>query len=153
MISAITKQYDHYLSLEFTAFTEKLIAVLGLCELMDFEEEDVQRLKEIEEDTNDEVRVPLYTLDRAVFRSENLQKTDKVETKRSHVFEKNKKKYNDHDTIRLTENRIRFYLCQAIREVHQILSRNMVPYKIERAMSKIDDPNLKDYKKILEGNK
>lgn len=141
MINAITKQYDHYLSIGFQNFSEKLIAVFGLLQLMDykgegnFDEDDKQRLRVIERLTTQEVRVPLYVLDRVVYREQESRKAEAGPIgKRKHRFRRREVDHDSPQEIDLTEDEIRGHLCMAIREVHEIMSRNMAPYKIERAL-------------------
>lgn len=142
MINAITKQYEHYLSIDFQNFSEKLIAVFGLLQLMDpndtgnFNETDKRRLKEIERLTTKKIRVPLYVLDRVVYREQEGRRnaTNVDPGKRRHRFKRREVHHNEDQEITLIEDEIRAELCMAIREVHDILSRNMAPYKIEMAL-------------------
>lgn len=140
MISVLTLAFRKYLETPFEDFTSKLILALSIFELLDtYSDEDLERLQEIETYTNNKVYVNFYKLDRVV----NPSKGEFQATDNKFKFLKENKKENAYDdnTITLTENQIQKYLCLAVREINQIIFRNLKAYKVEQSIEGMESDN------------
>jgi hypothetical protein len=116
-------------------FTEKSISALALLKVVEkVPDEDIERIRWIQLNTHKEIEVSLWKLDRTI----NPTKGD-IETHRHKlVFFKNNVTQEDIETgngsVSLNEDAVQFYLCEAINEIHQIVTRNIKGYKEEMKM-------------------
>jgi len=142
MITVLTVAFNKYLSVKYEDFTQKYIDALGLFQLIDNPNpDDVARLEKFEKEISDDCLISLYKLDRHINKSKGEFST--VTNKIRFCYRVGGQlKENE-----LTEDDIQTLLCKAIREVHQIVLRNMKGYQLEQ---KIDsgsddlDPLLKE---------
>ncbi len=132
MIPVLGLVFQKYLETPFQMFTEKFISAIGVLEILDEDipKEDSDRIKFIEENTNKKLFIPIYSLDRVINPSQESFNSSN---------QKFKFPNNDKQFIELKESQIQYYLCMAIREVHNIVMRNMQGYKIEQNMSKFTE--------------
>jgi hypothetical protein len=123
---------QHYFSIPYQHFTEKIISAYSLLKIVDgIKAEDVDRLKWIQENTHDKIMVSLWKLDRSINPTKGSAYTSSNRLK----FFKNDATpleiENGEGFIILTEDIIQHYLCEAINEVHVIVTRNIKGYKEE----------------------
>ena len=145
MITVLTFTFRKYLETPFEDFTSKLILAIGLIELIDdFDETDKEKLFTIEKFTHSNVRVSLYQLDRVVNPAKGEFSTIDPKFRFNTVLDNGDKK-----TIALTGNIIQKYLCIAIRQVHQIIIKNMKRYKIEHSSDGDGESSNVDWGKLL----
>lgn len=131
----ITRMLEHYFSIAYEDFTSKIIVALTLPKIVeDFNEDDRKRIEFIEENTNEKIMVSLYKLDRCV----NPTKGDFKSVIHKRRFIRNDAKQRvarqQQETIELDEDQIQHYLCCAIREVNQIIFKNVKIYDEDFAM-------------------
>lgn len=138
---------QHYVSLPYQKFTEKIIAALAIFQIIqrqvanlqsdnatmqkaiEFENDELE-IMWIEENTNLKVMVPIYVLDRCV----NPAKGEFRVTQNKVNFDTNIPDENNEEMakqIELTENQIQKYLCMAIRRVNDIVMKNVKSYSEE----------------------
>lgn len=131
---------QHYVSLPYQKFTEKVVAALAIFQIIqkqtqdplkaiEFENDELEILW-IEENTNMKVMVPLYILDRCV----NPAKGEFRVTQNRVTFDTNVPEDHDKDMakqVQLTENQIQYYLCKAIRRVNDVVMKNVKNYSDE----------------------
>ena len=131
---------QHYVSLPYQKFTEKIIAALAIFQVIQKQTQDEKKAMEfeydeleimwIEENTNVKVMVPIYVLDRCV----NPAKGEFRVTQNRVTFDTNIPDENDAEMakqVTLTENQIQKYLCMAIRRVNDIVMKNVKSYSEE----------------------
>ena len=135
----VTRLIEHFLATEYQDFTEKLIIALTLPKLADFDEDNIKTLKFIEQNTHEDIMVSLYKLDRAVNKTKGDFKT--ITNKRRFLRNdwKKRKALQEDEYIELDEDKIQYYLCNAIREVNQIVFDNIKIYDEDFAMPQEDD--------------
>ena len=127
-----TALIEHFLNMPFQNFTEKLIAGFQLIEVIKFSPEDELRLKFIEENTHEDIMVSIYMLDRFVnptkgdFKIRNVVKEFRTNIRNIHTRE--------YQMVSIPEDKAQRYLCLAMREVCQIISRNIKGYNDEIVM-------------------
>ena len=142
----VSAAFSHYMNIPYQNFTEKLISGMALFNIIqNYNEEDLKRLEWIEKYTHVNIKKPLYILDRYVDPTKgNIEKVppkytihpiEKPENINYDKWEINQKK------ITMTGDDIQYYLCEAIREVNDIVMRNMKGYEVERKlrMGEYDD--------------
>jgi hypothetical protein len=133
--------------MDFERFTSKLILAFGLFEVMDIEHaKERERLKFIEENTHEDIRIALYKLDRCI--NPNKKDFDPVDHKFKFLVSI-PGEFQDKE-LTLSEQQIQNYLCLAIREVHQIVLKAMKDYKIEIGML-VGQTTADDYKDYFKG--
>ena len=127
----LTYMTQHYFGIAYERFTDKIIAALALFKVMEkFKPADYERVKYIEQSTNEDIEVSIYKLDRNINPTKGDFKTTSVKI----TFNQNKPtrltddKYEDKGKITLTEDEIQYYLCCAIREIHDIICTNLSGY-------------------------
>ena len=104
-------------------FTEKLIKAMAIFAALDqYDTEDFKRLQYIEKNTSQSMLISLYKLDQRV----NPAKKEFSGVTNNVILTR-----NDGKKIRLTEYAIQQALCQAIREVVEIVTRNLKPFAEE----------------------
>ena len=131
---------QHYVSLPYQKFTEKIIAALAIFQVIQKQTQDPQKVVEfendeleimwIEENTHIKVMIPIYVLDRCV----NPTKGEFRVAQNKVTFDTKIPDENDEDTakqVTLTENQIQKYLCMAIRRVNDIVMKNVKAYSEE----------------------
>ncbi len=125
MIPVLGLVFQHYLAIPIEQFTDKYIAAVGIIQLIENEvsEEDNKKIKDIESITDEKLYISFYALDRAVNPSKDAFVTNNEMTK----F-----KRKDGTFIKLSAGEIQYYLCKAIREIHQIILKYMKGYKFEQ---------------------
>jgi len=146
LVSAL---FQHYMSLPYQSFTEKLMAALALFKIVqEADQQDFKRLQWIETHTHENINKSLYMMDRCVDPTKG--KIDKIpDTITVYPTEKPKNMSqenweNDGHRIRLTVDDIQKYLCLAIREVNDLVVKNMQGYEIERKMKFGEESSDKD---------
>ena len=127
---------QHYVSIPYQKFTEKIIAALAVFQVIerktenpDFENDELEILW-IEENCHPNVMVPVYVLDRCV----NPSKGEFRVTANTVTFDTNVPRDDEADMrkqVTLTENQIQYYLCNAIRRVNDIIMKNVKSYSEE----------------------
>ena len=145
----ITRMLEHYFSLLYEDFTSKIIVALTIPELIEgFDKDDFDRLKFIEENTCEKAMVSIYKLDRAVNPSRGEFKS---------VLNKRKFIRNDFKVrearqqpihIELDEDQMQHFLCCAVREINQIIFKNVKMYDEDFALpqeDKEDDTNYDEF--------
>jgi len=124
----ITALTEHYLSLPVEKFTDKLISAFQIAEVGEFNKDDIKRLKFIESDTKNDINVSFYMLDRQI----NPEKIGFKKTSNKARFLTTKtNSMNERIPIVLPEEQIQKALCEAIREVSQIVMRNTKDFNME----------------------
>jgi len=118
----ITALIDHYLSLPVEKFTDKIISAFQIAEVGDFDKSVKIRLHWIEENTAKGINVSLYMLDRQI----NPETTGFKRTSNKARFKTTKETY-----IVIPEEQIQRVLCEAIREVSEIVMFNTKGYNLE----------------------
>ena len=104
-------------------FTEKLIKAMAIFAVLDkYDAADFERLKYLEENTSASMKLSLYKLDQRV----NPAKKEFSGVTNNVILTNNEGK-----KIRLTEYGIQHALCVAIREVVEIVTRNLKPFAEE----------------------
>ena len=122
MITILTFNISHYFGIPFENYTDKLISAIGLAKLIDeFSKKDFEKIKYIEKNTHEKVMVSFYKLDRVV----NPTKGEIQETEYTFRFKKNEYKNDEDKYVKMNDLTIQRYLCEAIREVHEILMNNL----------------------------
>jgi len=131
---------QHYVSIPYQKFTEKVIAALAVFQVIqrqtgdsdkanEFENDEMEVLW-IEENCHPDVMVPIYILDRCV----NPAKGEFHVTHNKVTFETNVPDESDtgsNKTVTLTENQIQRFMCGAIRRVNDIVMKNVKSYSEE----------------------
>ena len=146
MITTLTACFTKYLSIPFEDFTGKYITARALFQLMDsFEQKDLDRLKTFEEQINDKIHISLYKLDRNINSS---KKEFKMNSNKIIFREKVGAKIIETE---LSENEMQNLLCIAIREVHEIILRNMKKYQLEQPVNMPDSAQDEDMIKTFLG--
>lgn len=127
---------QHYVSLPYQKFTEKIIAALAIFQVIQRAKEnegfeyDELELAWIEQNTHEDLCIPIYILDRCV-------NPTKGEFKPSHnkiTFDTNIPDVDNPEVpkqVTLTENQIQNYLCMAIRRVNDIVMKSVKAYSEE----------------------
>ena len=123
---------QHYFSLKYEDFTGKIISAYAILKTIDeTSNEDIEKIKWIQSNTHEDVRVSLWKLDRSV----NPTKGDFKIVNNKRSFNKNNATDEDREqgegSITLTEDSIQHYLCEAINEVHRLVAKNIKNYKEE----------------------
>lgn len=132
MITILTFHITRYFNIPFENFTDKLISALGIANLIDeFDKKDKEKLYFIEQNTHKNLMVSFYKLDRVV----NPAKGEIKDTEYSFKFKRNEFTSESDKYITISDGGIQKYLCEAIREVHEILMRNLKDYTIEQKMT------------------
>jgi hypothetical protein len=146
MITILTFNISHYFTIPVENYTEKLISAIGLANLIeDFDEKDLKRLKFIEQNTHEKVLVSIYKLDRVV----NPTKGEVKETEYSFKFKRNKFSTDEDKYVKMNDLTIQKYLCEAIREVHQIVMKNLRGYMMEHKIQ-VNKTDNKEMNKLME---
>ena len=128
----ISYMIQHYFGIPYQAFTEKAITAYALLKAVDgTSEEDIDRIKWIQENTNKNIMVSLWKLDRSVNPSKGqfniaVQKRRFIRNDSTNIEEE-----QGVNTIELNEDTIQHYLCEAINEIHDVVVRNIKGYKEE----------------------
>jgi hypothetical protein len=146
MITTLTVCFTKYLSIPFEDFTAKYVTARGLFMLMDsFDKDDEKKMKSFEEKISDKVPISLYKLDRYV----NPSKREFDTSVGTVIF-----KYmqgRDIKSVSLDEAEIQQLLCVAIREVHEIILKNMKKYQLEQPVNYGESADEVDILKLLKG--
>ena len=95
--------------------------------------------------------IPLYVLDRQI----NPSKKEFTVTQRKITIPKNIIKssslddedYGDSQIVTLTESHIQYYLCRAIREINDLVCRNIKDYAEEIKPIAVEEEEIIDLKK------
>lgn len=119
---------NSYLNIPLQDFTEKLVSAFMIAEAIDdFNKEDKNSLKYIEENIDEDLQVSFYELDRFVNPTKGfVKRVPKIE------LISNKLDEDDHKTrecISVTQGQK--HLCKAIRKVSEIIVRNTKQYNLE----------------------
>ena len=139
---------QHYFSIKFEDFTSKMIAALEIFQVIEgYNENDYKRLLWIEDNTNKDIMVSIYKLDRCV----NPVKTSFRVTHNKATFIRNDAKPEDVEggTITLEEDQIQYFMCKAIREVNDIVCRNIRDYGEEMKMPKFSESESFEISNVL----
>jgi hypothetical protein len=136
MITVLTVAFHRYLQTDFEKFFQKYVEAIGLFELIaNPNKKDQERLMEFEKKISKDIPVALSILDRHI----NPKKGEF-----STVSNKLRIEYRDPNNklcaLDLAEDKIQFALCTAIREVHQIVLRNMKEYQLEQPVNDQSEP-------------
>ena len=132
-----TALIEHFLNTPFQNFTEKLVAGFQIESVMDFDEHDRLRLEFIEQNTNENIMVSLYILDRFVNPEKGARVTKTISKEfRTNVYDEITQQYK---MITIPEDKAQMILCEAIREVCQIVSRNVKGYNDEMKLPDFGD--------------
>ena len=136
MITVLTVAFHRYLQTDFEKFFQKYVEAVGLFELIENPNaKDRDKLMGFESKINKEMPVALSVLDRHI----NPKKGEF-----STVSNKLRIEYRDPNnklcTLELAEDKIQYALCTAIREVHQIVMRNMKEYQLEQPVNDNSEP-------------
>ena len=124
----ITALIEHYLSLPVEKFTDKLISAFQIAEVGEFNSKDITRLKFIESDTQEDINVSFYILDRQI----NPETTGFKKVSNKGRFLRNvKDEEGNRKTITIPEEQIQRVLCEATREISQIVMRNTKDFNME----------------------
>jgi len=128
----ISYMIQNYFGIPFQMFTEKAIAAYALLTVVEgVSEDDINRIKWIQENTNEKIMVSLFKLDRSI----NPGKGNFDPTQHKKRFIRNDVSDEDvqdgNSQIELDEDRMQHILCSAINEVHQIVAKNIKGYKEE----------------------
>lgn len=141
----VSYMIQHYFGMPYQAFTEKIITAYALLKVVDgVDEDDVSRVRWLQENTHGDIMVSLWKLDRAV----NPAKGSFDMCVKKRRFRRNNITIEQEElgagSIELDEDSMQHYLCEAINEVHEIVVRNIKGYKEELKM----DMEMKDESKI-----
>jgi len=137
----ISAAFSHYMNIPYQSYTEKLIAALALFNIIQSSEDgekDLKQLQWIEQNTHINIHKPLYVLDRYVDPTkgfiEKIPPKYKIKplTKPENISYE-KWEINQH-VVTTTSDDIQYWLSIAIREVNDIVMRNMKGYEIERKL-------------------
>ena len=150
----ISYAITHYFGQKYESFTSKLIAAIAIFELIgkeEYDEKDYNKLLWIEKYTHEDVMIPLYVLDRQI----NPSKKEFTVTQRKITIPKNIIKssslddedYGDSQIVTLTESHIQYYLCRAIREINDLVCRNIKDYAEEIKPIAVEEEEIIDLKK------
>jgi len=129
----ITALIENFINIPVEKFTDKLISAFQIAEVGDFKTGEKKKLYFIESNTHKDINVSFYMLDRQI----NPETTGFKSKSNSATFTQNLPKIRDEkQTIRIPEEQIQRYLCQATREISQIVMRNTEGYNLEFKMPK-----------------
>jgi hypothetical protein len=128
----ISYMIQHYFGVPYQMFTEKVMTAYALLKAVDnAEEKDIERIRWIQENTHEDLHVSIWKLDRVI----NPSKGEFKNIVRKMSFIKTGAEDEDIEQgrgmIELTEDKIQHYLCEAINEVHCIVTKNIRGYKEE----------------------
>lgn len=145
----VSAAFSHYMNIPYQQFTEKLIAALALFNIIQARDEnDLKKLKWIEENTHVNIHKSLYILDRYVDPTKGV--VEKIPPKltfypicKPENIEYDKWEINQHK-ITLTSDDIQYFLSTAIREVNDIVMKNMKGYEVERKLRMGDNEDEED---------
>jgi len=142
MIAVLTIAFNQYMTIPFENYKEKLISALGLLELVDNKEKDIEdELNFIELNTHKKINFNFYSLDRfLVHRKQNINSVDD----KLKILPRGKT-----ESIELTESQINIYLSLAIRRVHQLVLKSLEGYKLEQKINMGDDNETESDKEII----
>jgi len=136
LISYITQIY---FSKRIEDFTEKMIAALGIFQAIELTDEgvdDYSTIKWIEENTHKDVMVSIYKLDRNINPTKesvkNVVKNVKLKFLRNDSHDTDN--IEEKSTIEMTDDTAQYYLCKAIREVNDLVIKNIKSYSDEIKM-------------------
>jgi len=123
-ISIITTAWDYFHNIDNEDFTGKIRQAISMSNLIkDFNKTDLIRLKWLRDNTNKNIKRPIYELDRYV------DSTKGVINNKSFTF----------PSGNFTQDKIQYYLCLAIEEVSEIIYRNFKDFKVESKLGLDDD--------------
>lgn len=141
----VTRMTEHFLSLDYEDFTAKIIVALTFSNIIvKFNKDDKKRLEEIEMDTHKDILVSIYKLDRAVNPTKGEFKSISNKIKFIRNDWKERESANLDSQIELGEDKIQHYLCMAIREVNQIVFKNLRSYNEDFTFPNEEDDDDKE---------
>src|SRR4030042_958882 len=124
----LTVMFQNYMTIAYENFTAKFIAAKSLLTLIDnCDKNRKAEIEYIEENTDCDVNVSLYKLDRNINPTKGEFKAcnNKVRFVRNGDFD------NDDKYITLTEDQMQYHLCKCIAKVDFIVLEQMKKYKEE----------------------
>lgn len=127
-----TALIEHFLNTPFQMFTEKLISAFMISNVLEFNKKDLERLKFIESDTMENINVPLYQIDRFINPTKGEFKTKMFQ--KEFITTVRNKDSDRLNRIIIPEDKAQEVLCRSIREVCEIVSRNIKDYNDERKL-------------------
>lgn len=130
---------QNYFAIPIDQATARIIAALGIFEAIDKQiDADADRIQFIENYTHEKIGISIYVLDRNINES---NKETKVASYSVDFHQKQGHKlvhYKEDNCIKLSSNEMQEVLMKAVREIHEILIRNIKAYKEEFKLPDVD---------------
>jgi hypothetical protein len=120
-VQIIKSAWDLFQNTDTQDFTGKImkgIAIFQLLKPEDYEQKDFDRMKWLRDYTHENIMISIYELDRMV---------DQTTGRRINLS------FTLNDNT-FTQDKIQYYCCCAIEEVHEIIYRTLKKFKIEIAL-------------------
>lgn len=123
---------QQFFSIPYELFTPKIISAINLFQVINCDENDYNTLEFIEQNTHEDIMVSIYKLDRNINPTKGAVKL----TSTKFLFNQNKwtrltdKGSTDNaPRIIITDDKLQYYCCIAVRVVCDIVCRNLKRYE------------------------
>jgi len=130
---------QHYFSVPYDNFTAKVMSAISLFEVVDAKKEDIKKVNWIKNNTHDDVLVSMWKLDKSLNRDKGEFNT--VSNKRTYFKNEytEEEELNSEHKVTLDDHQTYHYLCEAMNNIHKIVSRNIKGYKEEMKFDDLPD--------------